>query len=104
MRSPDLCAAVRLCVTLSVSTDHNAREWVRSQALSSLLERLQCVFQSNETHSWSSVVHVMQGRATFSERGPDEIFRSSSWAGVTKENPKMGMYIYYNTFIAKQAN
>ncbi len=27
------------------------------------------------------------------ERGPDETFRSSSWAGVTKENPKMRMYI-----------
>ena len=23
----------------------------------------------------------MQGRATFSERGPDETYRSSSWAG-----------------------
>ena len=44
----------------------------------------------------------MQGRATFSERGPDETFRSSSWAGVSNENPKMGMYIpYYNTFICK---
>ena len=27
---------------------------------------------------------VYQGRATFSERGPDEAFRSSSWAGQTK--------------------
>ena len=34
-----------------------------------------------------------EGRATFSERGPDETFRSSSWAGVTNENPKMKMYI-----------
>ena len=48
-----------MCVTLSVSTDHNARVWVRLQAFSSLLERLQCVFQSNEIHSWSSVVHVI---------------------------------------------
>ena len=43
-----------------------------------------------------------QGRATFSERGSDETFRSSSWAGVSNENPKMRMYIpYYNTFICK---
>ena len=34
-----------------------------------------------------------QGRATFSERGSDETFRSSSWAGVTNENPKMRIYI-----------
>ena len=51
-----------------------------------------------------------QGRATFSERRPDETFRSSSWAGMTNETPKMMMYntsslyVYYNTFIAKQAN
>ena len=46
---------------------------------------------------------VDQGRATFSEQGPgpapaagpDETFRSSSWAGVTNENPKRP--IYYNT-------
>ncbi len=35
---------------------------------------------------------LMQGRATFSERGPDETFRSSSWAGGTNENTKMMMY------------
>ena len=37
--------------------------------------------------------YYKQGRATFSERGPDETFRSSSWAGVTNENPKMRTYI-----------
>ena len=36
---------------------------------------------------------VHQGRATFSERGPDETFRSSSWAGVTNKNTKMRMYV-----------
>ena len=39
-------------------------------------------------------ITVAQERATFSERGPDETFRSSSWAGVTNENPKMRMYMY----------
>ena len=34
---------------------------------------------------------VDQGRATSSERGPDETFRSSSWAGVINENPYMRM-------------
>ena len=34
-----------------------------------------------------------QGRATFTEQGPNETFRSSSWAGVTNENPKIMMYI-----------
>ena len=38
-------------------------------------------------------MHLRQGRATFSERGPDETFQSSSWAGVSNENPKMRMYI-----------
>ena len=32
---------------------------------------------------------VYQGRATFSERGPDDTFRSRSWAGVTNEITKM---------------
>ena len=36
----------------------------------------------------------VRGRETFSERGPDETFWSSSWAGLTNENPKMRMYIY----------
>ena len=34
------------------------------------------------------VQHLHQSRATFSERGPDETFQSSSRAGVTTENPK----------------
>ena len=33
------------------------------------------------------------GAATFSERGPDETFRSSSRAGLTNENTNMRMYI-----------
>ena len=41
----------------------------------------------------ASRVVLMQWRATFSEWGPDETFRSSSWAGVTSENTKMRMYI-----------
>ena len=47
-----------------------------------------------------------QGRATFSERGSDETFRSSSWAGVSNKNPKMRMYIDRITILlfAKQAN
>ena len=44
----------------------------------------------------------ISGRATFSERGPDETFRSSSWAGVTNENPKMGMYITIRLLQSKQ--
>ena len=36
-------------------------------------------------------VSIHQGRATSSEREPDETFRSGSWAGVTNENPKMRM-------------
>ena len=37
----------------------------------------------------STVADVIeQSRATFSERGPDETFQSSSRAGVTNENPK----------------
>ena len=32
-----------------------------------------------------------QSRATFSERGPDETFQSSSRAGVTNENPARWM-------------
>ena len=42
---------------------------------------------------YTSDVILEQGRATFSERGPDDTFRSSSWAGVTNENPNMRMYI-----------
>ena len=37
-------------------------------------------------------VDLQQGRATFSERGPDETFRSSSWVGVANGNNKMRMY------------
>ena len=53
-----------------------------------------------------SPARVYQGQATFSERGPDETFRSSSWARVTNENTTMILYILspYNTFIAKQEN
>ena len=58
----------------------------------------------NKMRLYGAPMHVGQVRATFSEQGPDDTFRSSSWAGVTNENPKMSMYIYYNTFIAKQAN
>ena len=36
---------------------------------------------------------LRQSRATFSERGPDETFQSSSRAGVTNENPKWGCII-----------
>ena len=41
-----------------------------------------------------ALFNLEQVRATISERGPDETFRSSSWAGVTNENTKMRMYIY----------
>ena len=41
---------------------------------------------------------LCQSRATFSERGPDETFHSSSRAGVTNKNPKLGcillQYLY----------
>ena len=47
-----------------------------------------CIFISSQAY------HLHQGRATFSERGPDETFRSSSWAGVTNENHKMRMLYF----------
>ena len=52
---------------------------------------------------YSMVKHLQQGLATFSERGPDETFRSSSWAGMKTRKPQ-NEDVYYNTFIAKQAN
>ena len=66
---------------------------------SDLILALTCIKNRNghptlENHA-KKILHdpLGQGRATFSERGPDQSFRSSSWAGVTNDNPKMRMYI-----------
>ena len=53
--------------------------------------------------------NLEQGRATFSERGPDETYRSSSWAGGESrkrkhKNEDVCLYIILKTFITKQAN